>query len=277
MRAKLIFLLFIGFCLTEPVLADVPNADNWESFDPEICAADPEHPLGLRAVIFPPQFETYLETLLETSTIDMTIQRDQNGKYEFQARELPDMRHPKTRRRLSGLQYLAFLNPEGELVREGGMPFTNYRPLTPRSTSILRGEDGSDIIPQPTLEEYTLKHDKPYQDVMRDEIEVEKRKLEKADTCTFIYYSFFEKRLVRTRQMQPYGQFQCRDGGGYELSSPLITQSYDYRRVVGATDSGNFIYKDANGDISVQRTLYAPHFYESDHPTLNACEWTQIH
>lgn len=276
MRAKVIFYLFIGFFLAAPVLAEVPNAENWESFDPEICAADPDHPLGLRAVIFPPQFETYLETLLETSNIEMTIQRDQNGKYEFRMREVPDLSTPKTRRRLSGLQYLAFLNAKGELVQEGGMPFTNNQPFTPSSTAIMHRQDGSDIIPQAIAEEYTIKRDKPYQDVMRDEIEVEKRKLEKADTCTFIYYRFFEKRLVRTRQMQPYGQFQCRDGGGYELSSPLITQSYDYRRVVGATDSGNFIYKDANGDISVQRTLYVPHFYESDHPALNICDWTQI-
>jgi len=276
MRAKFIFSLAIGFCSAGSALAEVPNAENWESFDPKICSADPDHPLGLRPVIFPPKFETYVETPLKTSSIDFTLRRDQNGKYEFRMREVPDLSPPKTRRRLSGLQYLAFLNAKDELVQEGGMPFTNYQPFTPSSTAILRGQDGSNIIPQSVAEEYTIKRDTPYQEIFRQEIDAEKRKLENADPCSFIYYSYLENRLVRTRQMQPYGQFQCREGGGYELSAPSINQSYEYRRVVAVTDSGHFIYKDANGKISVQRELYGPHFYEQDHPALNTCDWTQI-
>ncbi len=252
-----------------------PTAENWQAFYPQICDVDPKDSYALRAVIFPPQFQTYLEDLPqlppETETIYIPGYRNEDGTMtpaQTITRAVPDMRHPKVKRRALPEQYIAFLDSNDKLVTLTGEAIGGDVQMPTLSTkATLTFDTGKS---ETVVWSRRVKGDT----VARDLVDAAHQRLESAPLCSYVEIdAAYETVEQMQREAQENGRYECNPDGGYKFSPPVITERVVKRRVVARPDGGTYMLKNKDGKITSGVTGNDYAHFQSIISDRTECDW----
>lgn len=221
------YLILFGLLSAGLAHADdsAPTADNWEAMQPERCAPDPIDSLELTPLLFPPQFETYTESESGTDVLyyDVRDQFDKDGKHlgrRLFQRIIPDVSNPIRRRRLS-LHYVAFLNSSGALVDEMGQRISEDNPVRLSNRNLAEGQGSSSSW---TLWER-------FDDAPTYQSPAALATYE--GHCEyFMEQTVYRQKTMRIRSVSETTGFMCKDGGGYVMKSPEVSENLIRKHVV---------------------------------------------
>jgi hypothetical protein len=260
---------------TTPPPNGPPTLENWQAFHPQICEVDPDDSYGLRAVIFPREYETYVEDLPyihpRTDYIYIPEYRDKNGTIvpaQTIERPVPDLRQPEIKRRSAPSQYIAFLDESDRLVTVTGVPLQKGDALPKQSTqanlTLENGQDKTHIWSR-------QKKDDSLEADIRAALE---KRITAAPNCTYFDGSYaFETIESLQREAQENGHFSCDSEGGYSLKAPEIIDRIVTRRVVSRPDSGITYLKHADGEIMRRSSHRFYYQFEKLIADKSECDW----
>ena len=251
-----------------------PTAENWREFSTQICDVDQKDSYGLKAVIFPPKYETYMEELESIPTLEYIMIPAYTKKdgtkvpARMQERLVPDMRHPKALRRPAPEQAVGFLNAEGVLVNISGQIISEHRPVDKFSTvaqTIFESGETSVVIWE--------------RDVHNDDTEARltakyENKIKNSKNCSYLLGNTDLSTIEYLERVSSgNGVYECRTDGGYQLKLFPPIDVVRKRTVVSRPDGGSYWLKDDKGKITRGITGNQPlHIYDVMEQN-EACNW----
>lgn len=250
---------------------DTPTGQNWQSFQPQICAPDPSDILGLRPVLFPPKFnsrydDTPPEFINATELIFVPSRELEDGTIQAAAimeRLVPSLYHPSIIRDV-GPQYVGFLNEDDLLVDENNNPINHLNILKPTLPENNWGfEDGQS---EEILSEQITESQEPTIDDF-------KQHMREAPNCTaiivYLRHTKIEKRIRKKISISP---FQCHKTGGFFTPAPITKTITRKRAMASHPDSDKLVMKNKTGEITILPLNSHVDWFNRLSPT-DDCKW----